>query len=403
MASISTRNITGTSFEARATGIDTGVTKSITWWIDGSEWYSETISTSSSRSSWVYFDDLRPGREYHIEAEIIYADGAYWDDIEEYVITLDDEAYEPDISGVYIQQRTADDPTTQIAVRVRGLDENYSESDWELYWYIAANGISVDEIEDTVPAGDDRSDTVTFAGLDPGTEYLIDLKIIYYVGGDKYIEWIDGVYISTDSEGFDFDSATMVAESSSDGTYIKAYVAGLDTNYGRDDRTVRWYLDDESQGDAALGPHVSQTDSYYFYNLTPGTQYKIGASIFFTEDGVISEKHVFTWCTTLNPRPDYFEWDYEKVQGEEIYITATEWNALQANINAVRAYKSYSNYSFTKASRGNKITAAMYNQCISAIDTINSRNLSSYKVTAGVTPLSAEAINNLRDFINEVE
>ena len=402
MATISTTNITSTSFEARATGIDTGVIKNITWYLDGQEWDYEDLSTSDSRSSWIVFDGLNPGTEYYVEASIIYEDGAYWDDISTYVTTLG-EVYDPDMSGVYIQQRTADDPTTQIAVRVRGLDVDYSEGDWELHWYIATNRTDVDDATDTVPAGDDRSGTITFTGLTPGTEYLIDVKITYVVNGEWSSFWVDGVYLSTESEGFTFDSATMIAESSNDGTSIIAYVTGLDTNYGRDDRVVRWYLDNVQHGsDEALEAEVPETDIHEFNDLTPGTEYKVQATIYYSSDGIEEEKTVYTYCTTANPRPDYFEWVYLKAQGEDVYITAGEWNALQDNINEVRAYKSYSDYSFTRAYSGDDITATMYNQCISAINTISSSSLLSYKVNAG-DALSAEAINNLRDFINGVD
>ena len=70
-------------------------------------------------------------------------------------------------------------------------------------------------------------------------------------------------------------------------------------------------------------------------------------------------------------RPAYFSWTYDKSSGGSFNLTATEWNNLCSNINAVRVYKGLSVYSFTTASSGNIFYASMYNEAVDAIQGIS--------------------------------
>lgn len=74
---------------------------------------------------------------------------------------------------------------------------------------------------------------------------------------------------------------------------------------------------------------------------------------------------------TTPKRPDYFSWDTQKVQGQNIKLTAAEWNSLTRNINMIRTYKNYDTYSFTTVSTGDIITAAIYNEARKAIQGIS--------------------------------
>jgi hypothetical protein len=230
--------------------------------------------------------------------------------------------------------------------------------------------------------------------------------------GTTYYLWVRCYYKTTSGdvviyiqppEGTVITGATILASGVST-TQIDAYVTGLDTSYGRNDRSIEWYIDGAFSGSDTIAAGVSSTDTYAFTGLSAGTEYDIYAIIYYTSNGTTLSKtlDVVTASTLPNARPNYFEWDAPKVSGGVFNLTATEWNALQQNINDVRSYKGYSGYSFTTAYRGNPVTAVMYNQCINAINTIHNSTLTVYQVSKGDT-ITAVAINRLRDLINEVD
>jgi len=100
-------------------------------------------------------------------------------------------------------------------------------------------------------------------------------------------------------------------------------------------------------------------------------------------------------------RPSNFSWTYTKTKGGSFNLTAAEWNALTARINAFREYKGLSSYSFTYAYKGNDFTAAMYNQAVNAIKGISGYGSYLYTVSKGDT-VTAAGLNALRDELNAI-
>lgn len=100
-------------------------------------------------------------------------------------------------------------------------------------------------------------------------------------------------------------------------------------------------------------------------------------------------------------RPDYFSWTYTKRSGRAFNLTADEWNELTSNINEVRRYRGYSNYSFTTAYSGDNFTAKMYNQAVNAIKGISGYGTYIYTVSKG-EEITADHLNDLRDELNAV-
>ena len=101
-------------------------------------------------------------------------------------------------------------------------------------------------------------------------------------------------------------------------------------------------------------------------------------------------------------RPDYFYWTYPKTSGQPFKLTATEWNGLTSNINAVREYCGYLQYGFTTAYRGNQLTAAMYNQAVNAIKGISGYGYYLSTVNKG-DPVTAYHLNILVSELNAVK
>lgn len=187
-------------------------------------------------------------------------------------------------------------------------------------------------------------------------------------------------------------------------TSFYAYVYDLDTTYERTDRYIEWYLNGIYWGSAALGAYVSASNSQYIYGLTAATTYTVEAIIHYTDTaqpGIDLTKALSGWCTTVAARPAFFYWYTSKVSGNAFNLTATEWNALLYNINAVRAYYNYSSYYFTYASSGGTFTADMYNQAVYAIQGIYGYGAYLSTVSKG-SVIYASYLNNLVSELNAI-
>lgn len=200
-------------------------------------------------------------------------------------------------------------------------------------------------------------------------------------------------------------AAIQIYETSS--SEITVAVTGLDTNYGRDDRYIEWYIGTsnsamwyyDSQG---LLSGVSYGDAFTFANRSSDTTYYIYAIIYYTNNGTYESKTLDTVSAkTSVGRPVKYYWTYSKQSGSQFNLTADEWNGLLYNINAVRNYKGLSNYSFTYAYSGNNFTAAMYNQAVYAIQGVPGYGSYIYTVSKG-DKIYASHLNNLISELNAI-
>lgn len=120
-----------------------------------------------------------------------------------------------------------------------------------------------------------------------------------------------------------------------------------------------------------------------------------------TQDIYIRAEGEEAYVPPTPSRPDYFSWTYTKRSGRAFNLTADEWNELTSNINEVRRYRGYSNYSFTTAYSGDNFTAKMYNQAVNAIKGISGYGTYIYTVSKG-EEVTADLLNDLRDELNAV-
>ena len=139
--------------------------------------------------------------------------------------------------------------------------------------------------------------------------------------------------------------------------------------------------------------------SYTFTGLSPNTTYNVFCNYSNNSSSAVDTALGITVTTAKTSRPSNFEWTNAKVTGQAFNLTAAEWNSFTARINAFRAYKGLSNYSFTTAYTGNPFTAAMYTQAQNAI-----RGISGYgtyipdAVKGGA--ITAYHLNQIRDELN---
>lgn len=101
-------------------------------------------------------------------------------------------------------------------------------------------------------------------------------------------------------------------------------------------------------------------------------------------------------------RPSEWSWHTNKVRGNPISLTATEWNSFCVKINQFRVYKSLSNYSFSTAYSGSPITASIVNEARSAILAMSPPTSVPTSATAGVTEITASHFNTLSSSLNSI-
>ena len=113
----------------------------------------------------------------------------------------------------------------------------------------------------------------------------------------------------------------------------------------------------------------------------------------------------------LGARPKKFTWT-NKIEKDQpiINLTASDWTALQENINAVRKYKNLTSYEyFATVGPGTEIKATYYNQMVDALSVFTNTGITLTKKkgasTGSSTPdtIIATDIDKLRQKINAVE
>lgn len=201
MASIEIGTVTTNSFEVRVIDLPTGYAKMLYWYLDGNSIFTTGVIPAESESSWEEFTDLSPNTSYVLRVDVEDLNGTKVDEIEEEITTNTEEedSYIPDVESIYIQEKDVNDPTTEIAVQARGFDKKYPY-DWKIYWYVYENNSQIQNDTDTVDAGDDHSETITFSGLTPDTKYIISLRIRYEVNGSYKYHYAEDIPITTKSE-----------------------------------------------------------------------------------------------------------------------------------------------------------------------------------------------------------
>jgi hypothetical protein len=133
--------------------------------------------------------------------------------------------------------------------------------------------------------------------------------------------------------------------------------------------------------------------------LSPGTSYVFYAYALADDSKWYSAGSIY--FTTDIPRPSNWSWWYSKSSGGSFNLTASEWNSFTDRINQFRAYKNIGNYGFTNASTGSPFYAYMYNQAITAIDSMSPSTSTPSSVSSGDT-ITAYGLNRLRDALNSV-
>ena len=170
------------------------------------------------------------------------------------------------------------------------------------------------------------------------------------------------------------------------------------------------FLSSQSSFDEESGEPISSlTDDYsksgdasIEWLVSPGVDYYLFVRHYDIED---SGKITYRIVVSEKTRPNTFKWTNSKEKGKEFNLTAKEWNDLCQNVNDLLAYCDWWDYSFTKAVKGEKFTAEMFNEILDAIKPISKRTLEEledYEVKTGDI-IKAQALNDLIALVNEIQ
>lgn len=148
--------------------------------------------------------------------------------------------------------------------------------------------------------------------------------------------------------------------------------------------------------------NIAETN-YTFMGLSNGTTYYF-VVVTVNDNGLsVNSNQV-----SAVPGRTNFSWDLPKTQGQNLVITANEWNRLMINIDQVRAEKGLAAVSWGgTVAVGDPVTAssgvAGYNKVRQAILDIPGRTVGiPSTATSGVTNISALMLNALQDSLNSV-
>ena len=187
-------------------------------------------------------------------------------------------------------------------------------------------------------------------------------------------------------------------------TEFSATVSGLNVNYNAlladaqylNEYTV--YVDGIEYSSYTGGHYDSYTDGTIV--LTSYGEHTIAIKA--VVDGIETNTASLKVYAAQTNRPDEFEWDTPKVQGEIFALSMSEVNRLMDNINEVRVYRGLEPYQFTHVTAGTEFSASMYNNMVTAIKDIEGYGTYLVDVVPGL-PIEARHLNLLRDELNAVE
>lgn len=135
------------------------------------------------------------------------------------------------------------------------------------------------------------------------------------------------------------------------------------------ERDMIFTVGSKSSRTQTIAGGATPNSSYKFTvtGLDSGTTYDWELEVIKVSDGGPVYTNSGTITTEEEDRPTLFEWTYGKNKDGNFNLTASEWNRLTEKINEMREFLGISNYSFTKAVKGESFTATMYNEARKAI------------------------------------
>lgn len=203
-------------------------------------------------------------------------------------------------------------------------------------------------------------------------------------------------------------------------TTISVCLAGLDTQYSRNDRICTWYVNGRDRGSTSLRAYASSGAGSIFVELDPGTAYEIMAvvtapdwttPVVFTETAETDEAPTvqpWSWTSSNGSASDsQTRRAYEAItsRGKTSDFSYLVWNDMVDKVKEIQTSREciwndgYATYSDTKMSVSDrKLTAKRFNSLLRNIDRYYDTEMS---YVARWEPIYGSYFISLTELMNE--
>lgn len=262
-------------------------------------YYYSSFDVDDDSSYWYSIDNLSSGTTYNVVLEILDEDNGKLEVPGTISTSGTTVAYEPSFDTFYVTQDSKTTTSTQVGIKVAGLDTGYIET-WDLTIKVLYGNSSSTLVTKTLSfsGGVDESEPIIFTGMSQNTTYDAYGSISYTVDGVSKKYTIDPFTVTTKEADdtiypdFDFVEILFVP----DKTSIFVQLSGLNkTGYEYGDFDIVWRIYDSGDNPlqdtalarkddfAYLGDSTSQ--GVTFTGLSQNTEYYIEARIYFRYAG----------------------------------------------------------------------------------------------------------------------
>lgn len=306
---------------------------SLTTYADGGDYSSDVAE----------FTGLYSEQLYNVKVTISYTYNGYWVDWGSLEGTFSPNDSYIDMGSARIVAESSSDGKT-VSAYVTGLGTGYDNEIATIWWYHTSTTYT--PVGSTTVYNTEDSETFRFTNMVPGEEYVLYAKIVYYNSGREVTHIISAEITTNGSAGVDGAQISLCDRT---GTTITVRIVGLDINYSRNDRKISWSINNSLKDTVILSPGEPESSTYTFTELTPCTNYTIGAVIKYTSGGSPLEKKLDdVYCSTAN-------WATKQESGLGTVSSAktVSWTLKQATV-------SYASVTFSKAGTATIFSSGNY-------------------------------------------
>lgn len=357
--------------------------------------------SSTSCAEYVVFSDLTPNTAYIIKAGVTCKSDSsanfgavFYGELATSTLphATGGSDYTPDLSSVTPIQDDESTTTSQVGIKVVGLDSYYGGT-WKLEISVlyGTSGSSVVTKTESFSGGVSESPTIVFDGLSQGTAYDAYGSLQYVVSDVTSTYSIDPFTVTTDEPDDsyypDLDKIDFVVTSLTQ-TSITVHLTGLDTKYSASEWMISWYLwtPSGSRVDSNLENYVSAgastSEPVEFTGLDQNTDYDLEARITYRyagEDETVSKWFPFKTGTSASYVPDMENEDLEVKD-----VSAPTDTSLKVYVEGLdAAYSGTWEFEWQVFKYNSDDDSSTYIKSVTSSDS-GSRNKSSYVTITGL-------------------
>lgn len=253
-------------------------------------------------------------------------------------------------------------PPTKNSISVAVAELSRPANEYARIQIYCSNGTS-QRVEGTFnggTVGDYRSIVATFYGLSPDTPYTFRAEIQYNS-------------TSTTENTGSITQRTLADDIPTVGnitglTSYNVLLTSFSITWNPATSASSYQVEIKPQSSSSWSIYYTGSTSYSFSNLNEESYYDVRVRGY--TGSITGSYSNITVRTQATPKPSALNWAI-RTSGTNFNLTAKEWNDMTSKINAWRVYQKKSTLSFTVATTGDDLTATIFNQVVSGINTLN--------------------------------